>query len=210
MADIRMNPAFTDDFERANEIPIQPPWIFSGFSATTASLLSGGFQGGAGDTQYRYEADGPYDFGAGDYEVWGQSGPGCDLTEALRIGFFDTSKNGYMLMIFNGIGTPTWRIRHYTGGSGSFSDISVVEHDFPFGFPNDYALVQVVGGTLNTYYSGDAGANWDGPINSVSVSGSGYYGFLGTSTDDGANPSWKGFGIHPEDEMPQIYRRPNE
>lgn len=210
MADIRYNTEFLDDFQRANEIPIQYPWVYEGFSATTASLVNNAFQGGAGDTQYRWEGlnAGPYNTGDDPLEVWGQPGPGCDLTEALRIGFFTSSGTGYMLIIINGLGTAVWDIRHYTGG---FSVIDSVAHEFPFGFPNDLVLVRIEGGLLTTWYSVDNGDNWEGPINSVGASGSGLYMFLGTSTDDGANPSWKGFGGGTLiDEIPQIYRRPNE
>lgn len=208
MADIRTT-GMLDDFERPNETPIQAPWLFAGFSATTANLVGGRFQGGPGDTQYIFqgEGSGPFDVSQEDIEVWGQVGPGADLTEALRIGWFTTGGSGIMLIIINGLGPVVWNIRSYS--SGGFSTVQSVEHAFPLGSPHDYVLMQIRAGVLRTYVSHDSGDNWTGPINNIGASGSGLYPMLGTSSDDGGNPSWMAFGGKEED-IPQIYRRPND
>lgn len=206
MADIRTTGVY-DDFQRPNETPIAPPWLYAGFSATTVNLVSQRFQGGPGDTQYIYqgEGSGPFDVSQEDIEVWGKPGPGADLTEALRIGWFTTGGAGIMLIIINGLGPVVWNIRSYPGAV----TVQSVEHPFPLGSPNDIVLMQAFGGVLNTYVSHDDGANFIGPINTIGVSGSGLYPMLGTSSDDGGNPSWIAFGGLEED-MPQIYRRPSD
>jgi len=207
MADIRLDPNFIDDFERANENPVQPPWELFDAPFIPMQLDNGVING----TSFNPSNSSQQYYGAlpltGDIiEAWGESFGNANTQDAYRLGLLDGSNSGYLCYMPNNPGDDEWIIRKYTNGTFSI----LAQGTPPQSAPSlgDLVLMQTDATSVYCYYSTDNGANWTLMVTGVDADyRTDMYITLGAN---GEAPGWEMAGGADETELSQIYRRPNE
>lgn len=209
MPDIRTTPTL-DDFNRANEAPIQLPWARADNSWQLNNLQSFRFTGNVGDSVSYWT---PLTLN-GDMEVWGRTGPGVDLTEAWRIGLLTdvggtSAVDGYLLLVVASGGVANWLLRRYLNFGNTLIG-SVLNSYLPA--DDVYILMRTVGTHVEVWRSTNPGdpSAWTQMLDVVdNTYRTNLRLSLGISTDDAANPTWERFGGGASEEfIPQFYRRP--
>jgi hypothetical protein len=163
MADIRQTTVILDDFNRAAEDPILPPW----YQATTSfgsnpCRLSGNAIGGRvfpPTSSVSYWATESYN--GDDAEVWATAMGSAPQAEGWRMGLMHdmggASIDGYQCLMHNGVGPDTWFIRKMT--NATFYTMASVVHALPIGGV-EMCLMRCKGTQVEVWSSVDAGANW--------------------------------------------------
>lgn len=192
MPDIRQT-AMLDDFERPDETPVQPPWFQVPGAGANMNLASGVLTGALNppnDTSSYLEF--PTAF-RGSVEMWAKSTGEAPLTEGYRFGMLTVaslavgSREGYICVPHNNVGTDTWQLRKYTG-LASFTEI----HSVNLGPPNGaYVLMRRDGDLVETYVSADT-TSWT-LVNQVADTTylGPFFFVLGTT---GTNEGWDAMG----------------
>jgi hypothetical protein len=203
MADIRYT-AQIDDFERADENPIDPPWVRNWTSGINCKLGSGAIGSTsvnpAQSAQSFWETE---SWTGNEIEAWAEFSGSVEQADSSRMGLADDAAgmNGYILRCENPVGTDEWVIRKYTGGSAS--EISAANHTPPV--DGSLVCMQLTATLVNCYYSTDAGANWTLVVSAAdSAYRSGLFVHLGAN---GGEPGWEAVGAGvPSQNRTQIYR----
>lgn len=206
MADIRFNDIVLDDFERPDEVPVEPPW-YNGTSTHPESMriVDAAIEG----QQFPSNPNRAYlsteAYTDTHIEAWALGSGGSPAeTAGWRLGLTTGyPPSGYECLINNFIGGMAWVLRRLD---------SEVITEFGFaggpGVTNAHALMQLTPDGVFCYYSNDGGANWTLVISAGDTTyRSGLYVTLGHT---GTETAWEEVGGGIEDDLVQIYRRPNE
>lgn len=210
MPDIR-TAAQLDDFARAPENPLQYPWVKADATPWAVNMFldsSSRIIGVAGDSMYAYTGASA----TGDMEVWGIPIVSADITEAWRMALLKDvgssgAADGYAMRLAYLIGDEQLTINRVSnGGQTTIANVNVAGVDNP----PAYMMLRLIGSAVEAWF-GDASHNW---TLMTSATDSTYrddlHGCLGCASDDGTGPGWDAFGATTEDDLVQIYRRPNE
>jgi hypothetical protein len=210
MPDIRYTTSFIDTFSRANENPIQPPWLRNWSGGIDCSLDSGSIGSpnpDPGSSAQSFHSQVEMDGNEGPIEAWGVAVGDAPLAASFRMGIADDAvgMNGYILRCSNPVGNDSWIIRKYSGGT--FSNLAT-NPDTQLPTSGDLVLMQIDGSDINCYFSTDNGTTWSLIVSGTDTSfRSGLYPHFGAN---GGEPAWTAVGAGDRDFPPQIYRRPNE
>lgn len=205
MPDIRRTSQI-DDFERANENPIQPPW-FTVAGSQNCQLSGGALKGTTFPPNSNLAYYEPTSWAGRHGEAWGIAGGSPAETAGWRIAILQTpgvSPSGYTILPHNPIGTNGWIFRRIDGGSVvGLGTISPAELD-----ENDICMIRLDGDKFQGWRSADGGANWTlvGEFTDNTYSGP-FYACFGTT---GTETSWKAVGGTPHGSgRPRYIRRPH-
>lgn len=215
MADLRTT-ALIDDFARADETPIQPPWIaLTGFGIVEPRLKQGEFwpnNSTSNKTSAAYWSQRAF---AGDtIEVWGEISGSVDLSEGVRLGWLNdigaSTFDGYLWMLNNSVGDNEWQIQKLTNGSASTILSQSPMSDIGTG---DCFIFRREDDDLVGYKSqgGYASFSEESRVTDTTFITGDFYVTLVIDHDDANDPTWNGVGGGALGSwMPEFIRRPWE
>lgn len=200
MADIRNSPLL-DDFQRANETPLQPPWYQT--ESHPMNLVSNGI----GGTAFPPAGSGDYysakSLGSRPTEVWGiASGGASALLDGTRIMLWQDpiARSGYVALPTEEPLGDTWFLRRYDNGIFT----SLADINYPEPGANDIVMIRVAGSNVEFWHGTSSGTVW---TNVATIGDNTYQGpFYGGLGSTGEEKGWKGFGGGKPKNLPQIYR----
>lgn len=160
MADIRHS-GLLDDFERANEYPINPPWyqpfpMVYGDMHLWNNSITGSVLPPTGNACWR-----PDIAATGDVEIWAIAGGSAAIPDSYRIGLFTQTEPvyGYQCVPGLGVGGSRWDMRRYDASDGStFTSLQLTSYAMPS--DNSLVLLRTYGTKVQSWLSNDAGATW--------------------------------------------------
>jgi hypothetical protein len=213
MADIRQSTAVKDNFNRANEIPLAPPWeaLDTGIWSEE-DLRSNSITHGTGTSSMSYWST--ENFNGDDAEAWATSIGGNANGTAWGIGLFSTvggsnTVDGYRFRCEIGIGA-IYRLERWDNGSPVTLDTFDPGHS---GGPRPM-LIRRNGSDVEGWVttSGTDTSAWTLFVSATDTNyTSGLYLALGNTDNGGTRlTGWDDFGGGTITFVPQIYRRPNE
>lgn len=211
MADIRQNTKVRDDFNRANENPVQAPWAQANSGVWGPMSIAGNRLIG---TQTPPTASGAYwstEAWTGDKaEVWATAAGAVGNNEDWRLGLMRNDgvgvRDGYTFHYGQSAGNNFWQIRRYD--DGSLTSIAFDNTPTEVLSEGHMALVRRNGNDIEGWHSTDSGANWTLILAATDTAyTTDLYAMLGAG---GNVMGWDDFGGGPLTFIPQIYRRPNE
>lgn len=217
MADIRQNPGFLDDFDRADENPLSGGgnWAqtASGFWSELELENNQATLQGANTLSSSYWT--PTSYSGDDCEVWGIAAGGGASGMAFRLGLYKdvgvgANLDGYRYGFDIGASGGRHVIRELLNGAGSNLAVSADAGGTPTGNPG-HLLFRRNGNDLEGWWSSDAGANWTLMVSATDTTYTTNLFLSLDLADNGGLQSveWTAFGGGPAEEFfPQIYRRP--
>lgn len=221
MADIRQNPTFLDDFNRANESPLSGGGNWARLDSVWSDdmdLVSNQATHGAGKT-FSFSYWTPESWNGSEAEAWGYATGGGANGMAWDIGIHSNvggsnAVDGYMLTLAISAGNDTDLVL-YEAANGVYTELT--RDTTPTYLPNGdgangdyYLLIRRNGNDVEGWGSAD-GVTWTLGVSATDTTyTTGLFAGIGCADNGGFQTvKWRDFGGGPAEEfIPQIYRRP--